>query len=134
MNHVRSTRKSIGGDATLVNVSSGASSNGYAGWGAYCSSKGGVDRLTECAFLEESGEEGYNFRAYSIAPGVVDTDMQAAIRSSSREDFPMLDKFLEIKAGNSFNTPRYVADCFLRLALQEGPQTSPVTQRLPNEK
>jgi benzil reductase ((S)-benzoin forming) len=134
INHVRSTSRSDEKDATLVNISSGASTNGYPGWGAYCSSKGGVDRLTECAFLEEKDSTGCNFRAYSIAPGVIDTDMQSMIRSTPKDDFPLLDKFLEIKANDSFNTSPFVANCIEQLALEEGPQKRPVAQRLPNEK
>lgn len=132
INHVRA--QSSLKDATLINISSGAAVKGYAGWGAYCSSKGAVDRLTECAFVEEESDDSTNFRAYSIAPGVIDTDMQAMIRSSTKEDFPMLDKFLEMKESDSFNTSFFVAQKIEEFALLEGPQTLPVVQRLPNEK
>lgn len=119
--------------AILVNISSGAAVKGYAGWSAYCASKAGVDRLTECALLEEQSELPF-FRAYSIAPGIVDTDMQTQIRSTSKENFPMLDKFLDVKEKDVFNTPAYVASKIESLALLEGPQTLPVVQRLPSEK
>jgi len=136
INHVRQSSKQHEQlkDATLVNISSGAAQKGYAGWGAYCSGKGAVDRLTECAYLEEKVASDTNFRAYSIAPGVIDTDMQVMIRSSSKEDFPMLDKFLSIKETDAFNTIPFVAKNILELALQEGPQRLPVVQRFPNEK
>jgi benzil reductase ((S)-benzoin forming) len=132
INHVRS--QSAIKDATLINISSGAAVKGYAGWGAYCSSKGAVDRLTECAFIEEEEGGTTNLRAYSIAPGVIDTDMQAMIRSTSKEDFPMVDQFLEMKATDSFNTSPFVAQKIEELALLEGSQSLPVIQRLPNEK
>ena len=74
------------------------------------------------------------FRAYSIAPGVIDTDMQTMIRSTDKTDFPMVDKFHEIKANDSFNTPPYIAIEIEKLALMEGPQTLPVVQRLASEK
>ena len=139
INHVRSSSSlsSQLKEATLVNISSGAAIKGYAGWGAYCSSKGAVDRLTECALLEEQSDLssiGTDFRAYSIAPGVIDTDMQAMIRSTSKEDFPMLDKFLSIKEEDAFNSAPYVAKNILELALTQGPQTLSVVQRFPNEK
>ncbi|CAJ1936083.1 unnamed protein product [Cylindrotheca closterium] len=138
INHVRSQPQSTPlKDATLVNISSGAAQKGYAGWGAYSSGKGAVDRLTESAFLEEtedSSSSNTNFRAYAIAPGVIDTDMQVMIRSSSKEDFPMLDKFISIKEKDSFNSIPFVAKNILELALKEGPQTLPVVQRFPNEK
>ena len=119
-----------------MNISSGAAVKGYAGWGAYCSSKGAVDRLTECAVAEEQSDTDSNlcFRAYSIAPGVIDTEMQAKIRQTPKSDFPMVDKFHEIKANDSFNTPPYIAIEIEKLALLEGPQTLPVVQRLASEK
>lgn len=101
-------------DFTLINISIGAGIKGYASWGAYCTGKSAVDRLTECVLLEETTsseeEHEYNFRAYSIAPGIIDTDMQATIRQTPKSHFPMLDKFLDIKAKDTFNTPSYVAN------------------------
>lgn len=136
INYCRSRSDDGTGEFTLVNISSGAATKGYAGWGAYCSSKGAVDRLTECALAEEQDETNSSicFRAYSIAPGVIDTDMQATIRSTDRSDFPMVETFHKIKESNSFNTPPYVAIEIERLFLIEGPQTLPVVQRLPSEK
>lgn len=124
--HVRG-REGLG---TLINISSGAALKGYASWGAYCASKAAVDRLTECALLEEA-ESG--LRAYSLAPGVIDTDMQVAIRAASKQQFPMVQKFIDLKAQEAFNTPAYVAQKILELALQPGPQSMPVVQRLAEE-
>jgi len=144
INYSRARARAAGGDgatttppsATLVNISSGAAVQGYAGWGAYCCSKGAVDRLTECAFAEEQADDSSTlcFRAYSIAPGVIDTEMQAKIRSAAKSDFPMVDKFHEIKAKDAFNTPPYIAIAIERLALLAGPQDLAVVQRLPSEK
>ena len=118
------------GEGTLVNISSGAALKGYASWGAYCASKAAVDRLTECAMLEEADS---GLRAYAIAPGVIDTDMQTTIRAATPEQFPMVQKFLDLKAQEAFNTPPYIAQKILELATQSGPQTSPVVQRLTDE-
>ena len=118
------------GQGTLVNISSGAALKGYASWAAYCASKAAVDRLTECALLEESAS---GLRAYAIAPGVIDTDMQTTIRAATEEQFPMVQKFIDLKAREAFNTPPYIAQKILELATQTGPQTEPVVQRLPEE-
>ena len=124
--------------STLINISSGAAIKGYAGWGAYCASKAAVDRLTECALLEEqeneTNDETFCFRAYSIAPGLVDTDMQATIRATSKEDFPMLSKFLDAKTNDSFNSPEYVAREIEKVAFVPGRQTGPVVMRIPSER
>lgn len=95
----------------LINISSGAAQKGYHGWGAYCAGKSAVDRLTECIALEEA-ELG--LKALSIAPGIVDTDMQALIRSTPETKFPSRAKFVALKAENRFNTPEFVADTLLQ--------------------
>ncbi len=116
----------------LVNISSGAALKGYAGWGAYCAGKAAVDRLTECVQLEEA-HRGSGLRAYAVAPGVVDTDMQATIRGKSEDEFPMVDKFLQLKKDEAFNSPAYVADRLLDIALSASARPAGVVVRLPPE-
>jgi NAD(P)-dependent dehydrogenase (short-subunit alcohol dehydrogenase family) len=126
VNHVRERA----GGGVLVNMSSGAAQKGYAGWSAYCASKGAVDRLTECVALEE---EAVGLRAHAVAPGVVDTHMQELIRACGPERFPMVERFRKMKARESFNSPRWVAEHILELVFgPEGPGR-PVVIRLPNE-
>ncbi len=91
----------------LINISSGAGRNGYAGWSAYCASKAAVDLLTECIQLEEQ-EAG--LRAYALAPGVIDTDMQTRIRECTPEQFPTVEKFRQMKSENTFNSIEAVAE------------------------
>ena len=123
-------RQEHGGQGVLINISSGAAIKGYAGWGAYCSGKAAVDRLSECLQLEE-GETG--LRVYSVAPGVIDTQMQETIRSLTPEEFPMVEKFHTIRRENLFNTPRFVAQHLLRLAFDPQAESESVVVRLPNE-
>jgi NAD(P)-dependent dehydrogenase (short-subunit alcohol dehydrogenase family) len=127
IHHVRET----GAGGVLINVSSGAAWGGYAGWGAYCAGKAGVALLTQCIALEE---EAAGLRAHAVAPGVVDTDMQAMIRDSSEEDFPALGRFLEMKRDDTFNTVGFVADYILGLAFDPAQKTDEVDVRIPNEK
>ena len=67
------------GAGTIVNVSSGAAHRPQEGWSAYCAGKAGMAMLTKSVHLEY-GAQG--IRTFGIAPGVVDTAMQAAIRAS----------------------------------------------------
>ena len=67
------------GRGTIVNVSSGAGRRAMEGWSAYCASKAGLNMLTQSLALEY-GDAG--LRVFSLAPGIVDTDMQGAIRDS----------------------------------------------------
>jgi len=121
--HLRRCRK--GG--VLINVSSGAAWNPYAGWGAYCAGKAGVERLTEVIAVEEA-EIG--LRAHSIAPGVIDTSMQSLIRASSAENFPDVERFQELKRSGNFNSARFVADEFLAIAFDPDRRPESVAVRL----
>jgi NAD(P)-dependent dehydrogenase (short-subunit alcohol dehydrogenase family) len=120
-----------GGEGVLINISSGASWHGYAGWTAYCAGKAAVDRVTECAQLEE---EASGLRAYAVAPGVIDTDMQARIRECSADVFPEIERFKEMKRDDVFNTPGFVAEHLLGIAFDPSRRPEEVCVRLPDEK
>jgi len=114
----------------LVNISSGAARRPYAGWGAYCASKAAVDRLTECLQVEEA-EHG--LRAFSVAPGVIDTDMQAKIRACGPERFPEVERFWQLKRSQGFSSARFVARQLLELAFGTRDEPDEVLIRLPSE-
>lgn len=122
-----------GREGVLINISSGAAQKGYAGWAAYCMGKAAVDRLTECVQLEER-HRGGGLRAHAVAPGVIDTDMQSLIRGKSPDEFPMVDKFLDLKEREAFSSPRYVADELLAIAFDPERRSEDVVLRLPPEK
>ncbi|MCP5055875.1 MAG: SDR family NAD(P)-dependent oxidoreductase [bacterium] len=126
---VRHAREREGG-GTLVNISSGAARKPYSGWSVYCAAKAAVDRLTECIDLEE---RAHGLRAFSVAPGVIDTDMQALIRSTDEADFPDLPRFLAMKRDGRYNTPAFIAERLLELAFGESGQPADVLISLPNE-
>ena len=115
----------------LINISSGAAWSGYAGWSAYCAGKSAVDRLTECVQLEE---EAYGLRAYAVAPGVIDTDMQSLLRECTPADFPEVERFRELKRSEGFNTPGFVAEHLLAIAFDPARRPAEVVVRLPDEK
>lgn len=62
------------GSGVVVHVSSDASINAYAGWGAYSVSKAALDHLTRL-WAAELGELGV--RVFSVDPGEMDTAMHA---------------------------------------------------------
>ena len=120
-----------GGDGALINISSGAARNAYAGWSAYCAGKAAVDRMSESIALEEAGT---GLRVHAVAPGIIDTDMQTLIRACSPEQFPRVDKFHELKAKDAFSTPPFVADRLLELAFDPAAAETPVITSLPMER
>jgi NAD(P)-dependent dehydrogenase (short-subunit alcohol dehydrogenase family) len=126
VNHLR--RRSAEG--VLINISSGAARHGHAGLAAYCAGKAGVDRLADCVQLEE---EDSGLRVYSVAPGVIDTDMQEKIRAQPVEVLPSADRFREMKRENTFNTPGFVADHLLAIAFDPAARPDEVCMWLPDE-
>ena len=94
------------GGGVLVNLSSGAATSVYIGWAPYCASKAAVDMLTAVVASEER-ETG--LAAYALSPGVVDTEMQALIRSTPSEVLPASDRFRRLRREGRFNSPEWVA-------------------------
>jgi benzil reductase ((S)-benzoin forming) len=94
------------GDGVLVNLTSGAATNPYEGWAAYCASKAAVDMFTEVV-AREGRRDG--LWAFALAPGHVDTDMQALIRSSPPEALPAVGRFRQVFEEDRFNSPAWVA-------------------------
>lgn len=123
----------------LVNISSGAAGSAYHGWAAYCATKAAVDQLSRVLAVEEAA---HGLSVFAVAPGVVDTDMQASIRATPPEVFPHVERFLDLARTDSFNTPEWVADHLIELygATTGGPApewfdatADPVVVRIPTE-
>ncbi|WP_212935337.1 (S)-benzoin forming benzil reductase [Bacillus hominis] len=98
----------------IINISSGAGKNPYFGWGAYCTTKAGVNMFTQCVATEEAEKE-YPVKIVAFAPGVVDTNMQAQIRETNKEDFTNLDRFIALKEEGKLLSPEYVAKAIRNL-------------------
>ena len=73
------------GYGRIVNVSSGAGVNPSPGWSAYCSAKAGLNMLTRCVAEELRADGIAGVTVNALAPGMVDTEMQADIRSVDTE-------------------------------------------------
>ena len=78
------------GQKLICNLSSGAASKPLAGWASYCSSKAGLEMFSKVMDAEWRSDA---FRVFSVAPGIVATDMQHEIRAAHPEDFPALARF-----------------------------------------
>lgn len=77
----------------ILHVSSGAGRKPYAGWSVYCATKAALDHHARCVALDGSPR----LRICSLAPGVVDTDMQAEVRASTEGLFPDRERFVAMK-------------------------------------
>jgi benzil reductase ((S)-benzoin forming) len=79
------------GTFDLIMISSGAATSVYAGWSSYGAGKAALDQWVRNVGAEQMQRGGV--RVASIAPGVVDTNMQDLIRDTSEHDFPKADRF-----------------------------------------
>ncbi len=95
----------------IMNISSGAARKDVPGWAMYCSTKAALDRLSSTV-AEDAKVNGLPLRIASVAPGVVDTGMQAQVRGSEQKDFPQLNRFIEMKEKNLLTSPQ---DCAQKL-------------------
>ncbi|MGI4867359.1 MAG: SDR family NAD(P)-dependent oxidoreductase [Janthinobacterium lividum] len=77
---------------TVLNISSGAALRPVDGWAAYCASKAALNALSETA-QKEQNLRGTGVRVWALAPGVVDTAMQAHIRTAAVGRFSEAEKF-----------------------------------------
>ncbi len=93
---------------TILNISSGAGRRAIPSWANYCASKAALDMFSETFQLEEI-EKGKLTKIYSLAPGVIDTEMQSLIRASDSEKFSAKDNFLNLKIENQLISPNDVA-------------------------
>jgi len=90
----------------ICNISSGAASKPVEGWGGYCSTKAAIAMFTKVAAEENSDGQ---FRFFSVAPGIIDTQMQDEIRQADGLDFPQLERFKNYKENGDLSTPELVA-------------------------
>ena len=112
----------INAEKVIVNMSSGAAKSPIDGWSMYCSSKAGLDMFTRVVDAEQKikskhPKENSNpgFRIFSIAPGVVDTNMQIEIRNSSKDNFSRLDDFIGYKENKQLAQPETISDKYFKL-------------------
>jgi benzil reductase ((S)-benzoin forming) len=80
----------------VLNISSGLGRRPMAGQASYCASKAGMDHLTRALALDEERHPG-GAKLVSLAPGVIDTDMQAHLRAGDPGGFPDKANFVELK-------------------------------------
>ncbi len=88
----------------VLNISSGLGRNAMAGSAIYCAAKAGMDHFSRCVALDEAARAN-GARIVSIAPGVIDTDMQADLRAGDPAQFPSLSNFIKLKETGSLTSP-----------------------------
>ena len=92
----------------VLNVSSGLGRNAMASQAPYCAAKAGMDHFSRAVALEEAAAPN-GARIVSLAPGVIDTDMQVQLRGADEAAFPDRGAFTGLKENGQLATPEGAA-------------------------
>jgi len=111
-------------DRRILQVSSGAGRKAYAGWSVYCATKAALDHHARCIALDRTP----GLRISSVAPGVIDTDMQALIRGSTDANFPDRPRFVAMHKEGKLRSAEQVAKALVDYALSDGFGAEPVSE------
>lgn len=109
----------------VLNISSGLGRKAMASQAAYCAAKAGMDHFTRCVALDEAAKPN-GARICSLAPGVIDTDMQVQLRGADATDFPDVKNFAHLKAGGLLTSPADAAARVLAWLQREDFGANPV--------
>ena len=115
---------------TVLNISSGAAQRPVDGWAAYCASKAALNSLSETA-QQEQDLRGSGVRVWALAPGVVDTAMQAHIRTAEARQFSEAEKFAAYHTDGQLSSPEAVAARLLAWLQNPSEENREVVLRLP---
>jgi benzil reductase ((S)-benzoin forming) len=100
-------------DRRILHISSGAGRVAYASWSVYCATKAALDHHARAV-----NEDGIpRLKISSLAPGIVDTGMQAEIRSCNADDFPQVETFRSFKKEGDLASPEETAAKITKMLL-----------------
>jgi len=106
------------GECKVLNISSGLGRSAMASQASYCAVKAGLDHFSRAVALDQAASP-HPARIVSLAPGVIDTDMQAQLRAGDPMRFPDHARFVQLAASGQLDTPAAAAAkvlAFLRRA------------------
>jgi NAD(P)-dependent dehydrogenase (short-subunit alcohol dehydrogenase family) len=120
---LRATGAWTGSNRRVLFVSSGLGRRPMVGSVAYCAQKAGLDHAARALALEEAARPN-GARVAAVAPGVIDTDMQAQLRGT---DFPERERFAELHRSGSLDSPAQAAAKLIALLERADYGANPVT-------
>jgi benzil reductase ((S)-benzoin forming) len=106
-------------------ISSGLGRRAMAGSVSYCAAKAGLDHMARALALEEARDK-HGARIVSLAPGIIDTDMQVQLRGADAALFPDRDRFVAFKEGGELDSPATAAAKVLKFLAREDFGSNPV--------
>ncbi|WP_373890062.1 SDR family oxidoreductase [Massilia sp. DJPM01] len=97
-------------DCRILHVSSGAARTAYTGWSVYGATKAALDQHARAVALDYPlAPHAAGVRICSLAPGVIDTAMQARIRATPESRFPQRERFLALQRDGALSSPEQCA-------------------------
>ena len=96
----------------ILNISSGMGRRAMASQAAYCAVKAGMDHFTRCMALDEALYPN-GAKVCSLAPGVIDTDMQVHLRGANPAQFPDINIFSDFHTRGQLSSPAQTASRLL---------------------
>ncbi len=109
----------------LLFISSGLGRRAMAGSASYCAVKAGLDHLARTLALEQAAlPRGAG--VVSLAPGVIDTDMQLQLRDADPLQFPEQARFLALKNEGLLDSAEQAAAKVLRVLARPDFGANPV--------
>lgn len=106
--------QSCPGRKVVAQITSGAAVRAHAGLSLYSAAKAGMDQFMRVVAAEQA-RQAHPFRALSLDPGALDTDMQATLRGASPEDYPGAAAFAQRHRDGALGRVDDVAAAVLRL-------------------
>jgi len=88
----------------VLNISSGLGRRAMASQALYCAAKAGMDHFTRCVALEEAARPN-GARVCSLAPGIIDTEMQVQLRTADVALMPDVGNFVDYKEKGMLASP-----------------------------
>jgi benzil reductase ((S)-benzoin forming) len=123
---LRATGSWAQADRRVLFVSSGLGRRALAGAAAYCAQKAALDHFARAVALEEKARPG-GARVASVAPGIIDTDMQRQLRGADPQRFPERARFDEWHRSGALDSPATAAARLVALLEREDYGSNPVT-------
>jgi benzil reductase ((S)-benzoin forming) len=123
---LRATGSWSDSDRRVLFVSSGLGRRAMAGSAAYCAQKAGLDHLARALALEEAARP-HGARVASVAPGIVDTDMQKQLRGADPRRFADQATFAGFHSSGALDSPASAAAKVIALLERDDYGTNPVT-------
>ncbi len=108
----------------VLNISSGAAASPNYGLACYCSGKAALEMLSSCIFLEQSFLNQVKILAFR--PGVVNTGMQAKMRSASKSNFKNVKEYKKLFLQGKLLDPSEVAQKIYKVLKDDTYWTKPI--------